>query len=341
MTKTIPNLLAAAVCSLAIGTGTFAEAKPLSVETASPGSGSQLAIVGFTNVAGKYTKHNFEVNGGNSGSQMMVALGRGTADIANLNFSLSGLMATQDGPFKALKDAPALFGNIRSIFGYPGGTYHILTFDTSGITTLKQVRGHSVYPGPPNAAQMVTTRLLFEAVDNMKDGVDYQFLSSDFAGGHQAYMDGKVDVLLQPAPLGGAIIEQFGVGHKFRLLGLSEETIASPLFKKYLEGPGRQVSVIPPGIYTGQVNAAPVKAIGFLLGVGVNKNVDEKVVYDMTKAFIEHFDEFKATSKSLFGSFKLSEVFDQLPSPLHPGAVRAYREAGLKVPENLIPPEMK
>ncbi|MFV0474434.1 MAG: hypothetical protein ACK5MQ_09560 [Pikeienuella sp.] len=28
-------------------------------------------------------------------------------------------------------------------------------------------------------------------------------------------------------------------------------------------------------------------------------------------------------------------------APLHPGALRYYREAGLEIPENLIPPEAK
>jgi hypothetical protein len=28
-------------------------------------------------------------------------------------------------------------------------------------------------------------------------------------------------------------------------------------------------------------------------------------------------------------------------SPLHPGAIRYYREIGLTVPDKLIPPEMK
>lgn len=341
MSKSMSGLVTASIFSVLIGSAAIAKAETFTAETASPGSGSHLAVVGFTNVAGKYTDYDFEVNVGNSGSQMMVALGRDTTDFANLNFSLSGLMAKQEGPFKALEGAPELFSNIRAIFGYPGGHYHILTFDNSGIETLKGIRGHSVYPGPPNAAQIVTSRILFEAVDGMKDGVDYEFLSSDFAGGHQAYMDGKVDVLIQPAPLGGAIIEQFGVAHDFRLLGLSEETIASPKFQEYLKGPGRKVDPIPPGLYTGQVNQEPVQAIAFLLGVGANKNVDEEAVYQMTKAFVEHFDEFKATSKSLFGNFTLDQVFDQLPTPLHAGAVRAYREAGLDVPENLIPPEMK
>ncbi len=59
-----------------------------------------------------------------------------------------------------------------------------------------------------------------------------------------------------------------------------------------------------------------------------------------TKAVLEHPDEMvntHASAKETLAENMLKNGF----MPLHPGAVRYYRERGIDIPEKLLPPEIK
>lgn len=60
----------------------------------------------------------------------------------------------------------------------------------------------------------------------------------------------------------------------------------------------------------------------------VNENADEEMVYAITKAMIENAEIIAGQSKSLAG-FNARMMAEGTVVPFHPGAVRAYREAGV------------
>jgi hypothetical protein len=58
-------------------------------------------------------------------------------------------------------------------------------------------------------------------------------------------------------------------------------------------------------------------------------DVSEEIVYQVVKAVFENFDSFKRLHPA-FGNLQKSEmVSDALSAPLHPGAAKYYKEAGL------------
>jgi TRAP-type uncharacterized transport system substrate-binding protein len=57
----------------------------------------------------------------------------------------------------------------------------------------------------------------------------------------------------------------------------------------------------------------------------------------MVKAVWEGFDEQIASYPSVKGIDVPKLTLETCTVPLHPGAIKDYRELGLKVPENLIP----
>jgi uncharacterized protein len=70
------------------------------------------------------------------------------------------------------------------------------------------------------------------------------------------------------------------------------------------------------------------------------KDVPADVVYNVLKAYFDALPEVAKTHKSLTLvtiENSASEAFLQL----HAGAVRFYREKGIKIPDRLIPPEVK
>ena len=94
--------------------------------------------------------------------------------------------------------------------------------------------------------------------------------------------------------------------------------------------------IIPANTYPGQTK--PVRSIAQPNFLAVRADVDPNVVYLLTKTLFENPDYLKNVHK--MGAFiTLKNALSGLPAPLHPGAYRFYKEKGLKIPKNLIPPE--
>ena len=55
----------------------------------------------------------------------------------------------------------------------------------------------------------------------------------------------------------------------------------------------------------------------------------EELVYLVTKAVMENFDDFKAQHPAFGFLEKKNMTKDGLSAPLHPGAIKYYKEAGL------------
>ena len=86
-------------------------------------------------------------------------------------------------------------------------------------------------------------------------------------------------------------------------------------------------ATIPGGMYRG--SDGDVMTFGVGATFVTSTNVPDDVVYQVVKAVFENFDDFKKLHPA-FGVLKKEEMIkDGLSAPLHPGAVRYYKEAGL------------
>lgn len=126
-----------------------------------------------------------------------------------------------------------------------------------------------------------------------------------------------------------------------KIIELTEEQIAAA-DKKY---PGQFLkAVIPAGTYPGQDK--DVLSLALTIGDGCRKGMPEELAYKITKAVFTKCDEIAESYGKNTQAWKKAnnpqqKSLDQLVSPLHPGAVRYYREIGMTVPDKFIPPEMK
>ncbi len=95
--------------------------------------------------------------------------------------------------------------------------------------------------------------------------------------------------------------------------------------------------VIPEETYPGQ--REPVRTLAQPNLLATTTQVDDDVVYLVLRTLWENLD-FIQRQHAATREMKLETALDGLPLPLHPGAVRFYREAGVDVPDALLPPEM-
>src|SRR5690606_4900339 len=91
----------------------------------------------------------------------------------------------------------------------------------------------------------------------------------------------------------------------------------------------------PPGTYPNQDEL--VHSIASPNVLAVRSDVPEEVVYQITRTIWENLgtlQDIHAATKDM----KLELAVRGLGAPLHPGAIRYYREQGLEIPERLILP---
>jgi TRAP transporter TAXI family solute receptor len=86
-------------------------------------------------------------------------------------------------------------------------------------------------------------------------------------------------------------------------------------------------AVIPKGTYTNQKKDATT--FGVKATVVTSASVSDELVYLVTKAVMENFDDFKKQHPAFGFLEKKNMIKDGLSAPLHPGAIKYYKEAGL------------
>ena len=304
-------------------------------ETAGVGDPVHTMFVTFANQAGK-AGIDIQVNAGQTLTKSMLRGGRQEIDFFSTVPSLVNLMKGQARMYEPVADAPAAAAELRAILGFKAGAYHPVTLAGSGIETWEDLKGKTVFTGPPAGSASATSEALIKIITGYEAGTDYNAVRLSWGEGYAALADGKIDMMVRPAEIGSSKIEQFGLSGEFRVLSIPEEVVTSDAMQALFGRPGRGMLQFDGGVYKGQLTDGSITALGFTQFVGTHTGVSDDAVYAATKAFWDNLDAVHATA------FFLKEVtadtaFTSVNVPLHPGAVRYYDEVGIAIPDALRP----
>lgn len=162
-------------------------------------------------------------------------------------------------------------------------------------------------------------------------GVDYDDIRRRGGGvfhagyGDQAnmYRNRNVDAILSQLAVPGASVMEATTARTGRLLPFPED------LQRYLNEHAYTITEIPAGSYDNVVNndvAIPSSGIGNV--IMVSADVPDDVVYEITRILNENVDQLHSIHSSL-RSYSPAVGWKDTGVPLHPGAERYYREAGL------------
>jgi TRAP transporter TAXI family solute receptor len=134
---------------------------------------------------------------------------------------------------------------------------------------------------------------------------------------------GRVDVWVQMIVAGHPRLSELAFSNDLQLLGMSDEAMSN------LESRGFVPAELPGGVFQGIDD--PVVMPGTSTILIANAAMDEEVAYAMTRGIIENIDAIKSENAALrnFTLERAADVESNGGAPLHPGAERAYREAGV------------
>ncbi|MFK7995554.1 MAG: TAXI family TRAP transporter solute-binding subunit [Granulosicoccus sp.] len=324
-------------CTLALAgllPGTVA-AEIFKGETAGVGDPVHTMFVAFANQAGKADVQ-IQVNAGQTLTKSMLKGAKGEIDFFSSVPSLVNLMAGQKRMYENVDGAPELAKNLRAILGFKAGAYHPVTLSGSGIESWEDIKGKTVFTGPPAGSASATSEALIKIITGYEAKKDYDAVRLSWGEGYTALADGKIDMMVRPAEIGSANIERYGLSGEFRILSIPADKVDSEAMQNLFGRPGRGMLTFDGDIYKGQLNQSEITALGFTQFVGTHAGVSDDVVYAATKSFWENLSEVHATAFFL-KAVTAETAFTSVNVPLHPGAARYYEEAGIEIPEAIRP----
>jgi TRAP transporter TAXI family solute receptor len=211
---------------------------------------------------------------------------------------------------------------LRAMFSLHPEPFTVLARKDSGIKNFEDMKGKRVNIGNPGSGQRATMDVVLKA----KGWTTADFsLASELkpAEQSQALCDNKVDAIVYTVGHPNGSIQEATTSCETVLVNVD-----GPAIDKLLaENPFYSKATIPGGMYTGNANDTTTFGVGAT--VVTSATVAEDVVYQTVKAVFENFDDFKKLHPAFGVLDKKGMTMNALSAPLHDGAAKYYREAGL------------
>jgi len=244
----------------------------------------------------------------------LVLLQRGSGELA---FTLGdSLKAAWDG------DEEAGFRNkldkLRTIGAIYPNYIQIVATAESGIKTLADLKGKSLSVGAPKSGTELNSRAILSAAGmTYKDLGKVEYLP--FAESVDLMKNRQLNATLQSAGLGVASLKDLSTSSPINVVSVPKEIVDKI-------GPPFVAAIIPANTYTGQDKDVPTAAVvNYLV---TSSAVSDDLAYQMTKLIFDSLPEL-ANAHAAGKEIKLDTAASGSPVPLHPGAIRYYREKGL------------
>ncbi len=200
---------------------------------------------------------------------------------------------------------------------------------TGTMEDLKELYGQGFGIGKRNSGTEGSGSHILE-----KLGIDlskFTLVHKNYTATSEALQNGQVAAMNVPAgpPVSAVTSAYAQLTGKISLLGFTEEQL-----RKINDGLELWSSyTIPASTYPGQELA--VQTIAQPNFLAVHENVSEEDVYLLTKTIYENLGFLHSIHKAT-KAMSLENSIRGLPVPLHPGAIKFYREKGISIPKRMI-----
>ena len=197
----------------------------------------------------------------------------------------------------------------------------LVTRKEANINSISDVKGKRINLGNPGSGNEATALTLFDASGIKKE--DLKFAGALKASEMpDALRDNKIDGYFYMVGHPTANIKDASNSVDVKITPLQGSNIDA-LVKKF---PYFAKADVPGGMYKG--NPEPTPTFGVKAVLVTSDDVSEKAVYTVVKAILENFDKFKKLHPA-YNNITKESLLDGLSAPLHEGAKKYFKEAGL------------
>lgn len=250
------------------------------------------------------------------------------ASVFNINAIMAGDLefgiAQADRQYQAYNGLSEWEGkpqkDLRAVFALAPEAVTFVAAEDSGIKSLKDAKGKVVNIGNPGSGNRQNAIDVFEAA-GINIEKDLKAESIKAADAPRMLQDGRIDGFFYTVGHPNGNIKEATAGkRKTRIVSITD---IEPLVKKF---PYYSLTNIDMAQYPEATNAnEKVTTVGMLATFVTSAKVPDDVVYAITKEVFENLDEFK----KLHPALDRETMLEGLTAPIHPGALKYYKEAGL------------
>jgi len=215
--------------------------------------------------------------------------------------------------------------DLRSVVGIYSEVVTLVAGGGSGVLSVADLQGKRVDIGLAGSGTRQNAIDALEAAGlNWQE--DIQLSEMNLDDRLAAFLQGELDAFF------------FTVGHpskeiKFAtfarggarlisLAGIDSLLVANPYYSS---------QAIPLGRYPRALNEASARTVGVRATLFTSANVSDDVVYAVTKTAFENAEKFPEYFPA-FAELRSGDILEGLAAPLHPGAVKYFKEAGISIP---------
>jgi TRAP transporter TAXI family solute receptor len=260
-----------------------------------------------------------------AGMKVQVLPGAGIANVkaiqggkADLGFANS--ISTVDGVAgRAPFDAKAT--NVCNVATLYPQYFQVVANAGAGINSLADLKGKSVALQPKgNTAEFISQQALEVYGLKYPDLSRVSFVS--YTDAVSMMKDNNAQVFTLGTTVPASAIMDLASARDIELIGIPDDKFQA--MRKL--NPGYTKLVIPAGSYPKQTK--DVQTIGYATHVIARCDLDDAVVYKVLKGMVDHKADLAAIAKAMAGTTP-KMMAEDIGVPLHKGAMRFYKEAGV------------
>ena len=214
------------------------------------------------------------------------------------------------------------FEGLRAVFSIHPEPFTVVARADAGISNFEDLKGKRVNVGNPGSGQRGTMEVLMEASGWTMD--DFAVASElQAAEQSQALCDNNIDAMVYTVGHPSGSIQEATTACDAVLVNVTGAAVDQLV----ADNPFYRTATIPGGMYRG--NDADTNTFGVGATLVTSADVPEDVVYNLVKSVFDDIDAFRGLHPAFANLDPKQMANDGLSAPLHPGAEKFYREAGL------------
>jgi len=224
--------------------------------------------------------------------------------------------AKGEGQFKDKADP-----DLRAVFSVHPEPFTVLARRDAGVTSFADFKGKRFNIGNPGSGTVASMEELLRQMGWTR--ADFS-LAAELKADEQgtALCDNKIDGFFYGVGHPSAAIQDPTIACGAKLISLTGPAVDTLL----KEHPYYARATIPGGMYANNPN--PTETYGVLATVVTSAKVANTTVYALVKAVFDNFDEFKKLHPAFALLDPKAMIKNGLSAPLHPGAIKFYKEKG-------------
>ena len=212
--------------------------------------------------------------------------------------------------------------DLRAVFSVHPEPFTVVARKDSGIKNFMDLKGKRVNIGNPGSGQRGTIEIVMDGLG--WTNADFKLASELKAAEMSSAMcDNKIDAFVYTVGHPNGSIKEATTSCDAVIV-----TVDGPVIEKLVaDNAYFRIATIPGGMYTG--TDTDTKTFGVGATFVSSAKVSDDIIYQVVKAVFENFDQFKKLHPAFANLKKEEMIKDGLSAPLHDGAVKYYKEAGL------------